>query len=260
MGRSSPPTSLQRRDARPCRCRRSAGVVRRSTGLAGLTTTAMASRATVCCTGSKPFGARRGDLLPAHRPGGVGQRDRAVDQGGDAGARPAPGHGDAHLGVRGHVGFGPGQGQVHQGVGADVLDRDHPGGRSTLRVRGLRSRSLTRPLPRGRVIARGRAADQAEDGQHQRGRGPAAGTAKSADGSHGRLAAVSAKSRPAVKEAPTGASGQEAHASEQVVQRLPLQHLPSVGGAGQGLPGVLAAVLVEPVDQGDAALGDLQPR
>ena len=94
-----------------------------STGLRGLTTTAMASRATTNSTGSMPLACGGGDLLCLHLARGVGDIHRAVDHRGDAGARAAAGDRDAHLGMRGGVGLGPGQRQVDQRVRALVLDR-----------------------------------------------------------------------------------------------------------------------------------------
>ena len=63
------------------------------------------------------------DLLVLHLARGVGDVHRAVDQGGDARARTAAGDGNGDGGIDLAIGFGPGQRQIDQRVGAFVLDR-----------------------------------------------------------------------------------------------------------------------------------------
>ena len=69
-----------------------------------------------------PIGLRFGALLFFDLAGSVGHVHRAIDERGNASARPAAGDGDLNLGLDLAVGLCPGQRHVDQRIGALVLD------------------------------------------------------------------------------------------------------------------------------------------
>jgi len=71
----------------------------------------------------------------------VGHVHCVVDQGSDAGARPAAGDGDLYLGVDLAIGFGPGQSQVDHRVRALVLDGGLSAGNSRTHLAALSTAS-----------------------------------------------------------------------------------------------------------------------